>query len=233
MGRGRRGEARTLNGALSQIVAFGIAAGLSPIPIVGVVLMLGTPRAKTNSLAFAGAWIASILIVGGAALAISSGAGGAGATTTESGTVVWKVVAGILLVAIGLRYWRKRPREGEALEVPKWMAAVDRFKAARAAALAVALSVVNPKNLVLVLGSAAAISDAALSTSDELLALAIFTAIATIGVATPIAIYFAMGERSAPVLARIKDWMIAKNSIVMLVICGLLGAYLIAEGLAG
>jgi hypothetical protein len=52
---------------IAESFAFGIAAGLSPIPIVGVVLMLGTPRGRTNSLAFAAAWVISIVLVGGVA----------------------------------------------------------------------------------------------------------------------------------------------------------------------
>lgn len=230
MGRGRRGEARALNGALSQIVAFGIAAGLSPIPIVGVVLMLGTPRAKANSLAFAASWVASIFACGTIITLASSGTGAAG-SEGDTGTVVWKVVVGVLLVLLGLRYWRQRPRGGEEAKTPKWMETVDRFDAARSAALAFGLSILNPKNLLLVISAAGAVSSAGLSSGDEILAIAIFTAIATIGVAAPIAIFFAMGARSADLLARLKGWMTANNAPIMAVICALLGAYLIVKGL--
>lgn len=195
--------------------------------------MLGTPRAKANSLAFAAAWVVCIFGLGAIALAVSGGTGAAGESGTEGGVVIWKVVFGAALVLIGLRYWRSRPTGDERPKPPKWMSTVDRFNARRAAALAFALSVLNPKNLVLVLSAAAAISGAGIDSANELLALAFFTLIATGGVATPIAIYFALGERSAPLLARLKDWMTANNALIMCVICLLLGAFLIAEGLAG
>ncbi len=194
--------------------------------------MLGTPRARANSLAFAASWSVCIFALGAVAIAISGGTD-ATASDESGGPTVWKIVFGVLLVGIGLRYWRRRPRGDAQADPPNWMAAVDRFDAARAAGLAFVLSVLNPKNLVLVLSAAAAISGAGISSEDELLVLAIFTLIATGGVVTPIVVYLAMGKRSEPILARLKRWMITNNSLVMVVICLLLGIFLIAEGLAG
>jgi hypothetical protein len=42
--------------------------------------------------------------------------------------------------------------------MPKWMQSIDRFRAPKAAGLAVLLAAVNPKNLLLVIAAAAAIS---------------------------------------------------------------------------
>jgi cytochrome c biogenesis protein CcdA len=221
-----------VNGLLSQIVAFGVAAGLSPVPIIGVVVMLGTPRAKVNSLAFATSWLVSIFVVGTAATLASSGTG-ATAASGGSGVVVWQVVLGVLLVLLGLRHWRGRPRDGTQAEMPKWLSTTDQFDAARSAAMGFALSVINPKNLLLVLSAAGAASAADVSTGDQILAIALFTVIATLGVAAPIAIYFALGERSVAVLAKLRRRLIDSNATIMAVICVLLGVYLLAKGLAG
>ena len=42
---------------------------LSPVPIVAVILMLGTPRAGSNGPAFALAWMVALAVAAGAALA--------------------------------------------------------------------------------------------------------------------------------------------------------------------
>ena len=42
---------------------------LSPVPIVAVILMLGTPRARSNGPAFALAWMVGLAVAAGAALA--------------------------------------------------------------------------------------------------------------------------------------------------------------------
>ena len=42
--------------AIGQALPFAVAIALSPIPIVGVALMLATPRARVNGLAFLTGW---------------------------------------------------------------------------------------------------------------------------------------------------------------------------------
>ncbi|MFT4050251.1 MAG: GAP family protein [Solirubrobacterales bacterium] len=232
MGRAGRRGARTLSDALGQIFAFGIAAGLSPIPIVGVVLILGTPRARANSIAFAISWVVSIFAVGMIAVLVSGGTGATG-KSSESGPVIWQVVVGVLLLLLGGRYWRSRPRGDTRPDTPKWMSTIDSFDARRSAALGLALSILNPKNLLLVLSAAGAVTSASLSSGEETLGIVIFTLIATIGVATPIVIFLAIGERSADLLARLKNWLITNNATVMAALCVVLGAYMIFKGTSG
>jgi Sap, sulfolipid-1-addressing protein len=60
--------------AIGQILAFAVGVGLSPIPIIGVVLMLATPRARSNGPAFLIGWIVGLAAVGTVVLLVSSGA---------------------------------------------------------------------------------------------------------------------------------------------------------------
>jgi threonine/homoserine/homoserine lactone efflux protein len=61
---------------------------------------------------------------------------------------------------------------------------------AKSAGLGVVVSVVNPKNLILIIGGATAIAQTDVSGADQAIAWAIFILIATIGVAAPVVIYF-------------------------------------------
>jgi hypothetical protein len=38
--------------AIGQVLSLGVGVALSPVPIIAVVLMLGTPRARANGPAF-------------------------------------------------------------------------------------------------------------------------------------------------------------------------------------
>jgi threonine/homoserine/homoserine lactone efflux protein len=219
-----------MSDAIGQVLSFAVAAGLSPIPIIGVVLMLGSPRGRSNGPAFVVGWVVSIMALGGVVLAV---AGGAGADDSLHGPAYVKLALGVLLLLIALRQWRGRPKEGEQPEPPKWMAAIDSFTAPRSAALAFALAVVNPKNLVLVVGAAVAIAQTGAATGDQVVALAVFTLVATLGVGTPVAMYFAMGERSKDVLDDLKSWMARNNGAIMAVICLLIGAKLIGDAIGG
>lgn len=219
--------------AIGQALPFAVGISLSPVPIIGIVLMLATPRAKVNGLAFLVGWIFGLSVVGTPVLLVSSGAeaseGGASADWVN-----WlKIVLGLLLLGVALKQWRGRPRAGEAPEMPGWMTSVDHFGPGRAGGLGVALSAVNPKNLILIVGAAAAISQAGLDAGKDTVAMAIFILIATVGPAAPVVLYLSLGERSKRPLDELRDWMARNNGAIMAVICLLIAAKLIGDGIGG
>ena len=60
-----------------------------------------------------------------------------------------------------------------------------------------------------------------------------FTLIATIGVAIPLVIYFAMGDRAAAILNGIKVWMSRNNAAMMAVLCLIVGVKLVGDAITG
>jgi hypothetical protein len=219
--------------AIGQVLALGVGVALSPLSIIGVVLMLGTPRARSNGPAFVAGWLVGVLGVGAIVLAVSGGAdAGDGGSPAEWASVL-KIVLGVLLVFVAGRQWRGRPLDGEEPEAPKWMRTVDSFTATRSAALAVGLTAINPKNLLLVVGAATAISQTGTSSGEQAVALAVFAVIATAGVGIPVVIYFAMGDRSRHLLDALKQRMSANNAGIMAAICLVLAAKLIGDGISG
>lgn len=219
--------------AIGQALPMAIAIALSPFPIVGVVLMLGTPRARQNSLAFLAGWIGGLAALGAAVLLLSSGAGASDPGEPASWLSVVKLVLGALLVVLAAKQWRGRAGGAEDEAMPAWMKSIDRFRAPRAAGLAILLSAANPKNLLLVVAGAAAIAQSGASTGQQAGALAIFVAIASLGPGIPIGIYFALGERSKPILEEMRGWMARNNGAVLAVVCLLIGVKLIGDGIAG
>jgi hypothetical protein len=63
--------------------------------------------------------------------------------------------------------------------------------------------------------------------------LAVFVLIASIGVATPVFIYFAMGDRSQELLDRLKTWMARNNGVIMAVLLLVIGVKLIGDAISG
>jgi len=93
-------------------------------------------------------------------------------------------------------------------------------------------SAVNPKNLLLVVSGAAAISAAAPgSTGTQLGALVVFTVIASLGVIAPVVVYLAMGDRAATILDGLKTWMIHNNAVIMAILLLVIGAKMIGDGI--
>jgi threonine/homoserine/homoserine lactone efflux protein len=117
--------------------------------------------------------------------------------------------------------------------MPKWMRTIDRFTPGRSFAIATALSGINPKNLLLTVGAAAAIAQTGADTGAEAVALAVFVVIGTLGPGVPVAIYFVLGERATRILDDLKTWMGTHNAAIMAVLCLVIGAKLIGDGVSG
>ena len=219
--------------AIGQTLPFAIGIALSPIPIIGVVLMLSTPRAGPNGIAFLLGWVLGLAAVATAVLLISNGAGaseGGGPADWVSGL---KLALGLGLLAVATKTWGGRPRPGEEAKLPGWMESVDHFGPQRALGLGIALSALNPKNLILVLGAAAAIAEVGLDAGQDAVALAVFVALATLGPGIPVAIHLTMGERSERLLGDLRAWMARHNAAIMAVICLVIAAKLVGDGIGG
>jgi len=144
-----------------------------------------------------------------------------------------KLVLGLLLLVVAARQWRSRPKEGDTPAVPKWMDTIDSFTAAKSAGTAFLLAGINPKNLLLVIGGATAIAQTEISGGEQVVALVVFIVIASAGVATPLVIFFAMGDRAATTLERLKNWMAKENAVIMAVLCLIIGVKLIGDAISG
>lgn len=211
-------------------LAAGIA--LSPVPIIAVVLMLTSHRAMVNGPAFVLGWLIGLGVIGAVVLSLA-GSAGTGSSGAPATWVNWvKIVLGALLLLVAARQFRGRPREGEEPQTPKWMATIDKATPAAAVGLAAVLSGANPKNLLLAVAGAAAIAGTGISGSQQAIAYLVFALIGTLGVGIPVVIYLAMGARSEKLLAGLKDWMTAHNAAIMTVLCLIIAAKLIGDGIS-
>jgi threonine/homoserine/homoserine lactone efflux protein len=222
-----------MGGAIGGSLPLAIGVALSPVPIIAVVLMLTTRRARSNGLAFVIGWLAGLAVVGAIVLSVADPA-----EASKSGDpatwVSWlKIALGAALLLVAGLQFRGRPKDGDQAALPKWMASIDTMKPPAVLGLAAVLAGANPKNLLLAVSAAASIAQTGISGADQVIAYAVFALIGTVGVGTPVALYFALGERSEKMLATLKDWMGQHNSVIMSVLCLVIGAKLIGDAIGG
>jgi len=79
--------------------------------------------------------------------------------------------------------------------------------------------------------ASAAIAQTGTSAASQAVALAIFILIATLGVGAPIAVYFLMGSRASKILGELHNWMARENTVIMAVLCLIIGAKLIGDAI--
>ena len=155
--------------AIGSSLPLAVGIALSPIPVIAVVLMLTSGRARVNGPAFVVGWLAGLGVIGAIILSLASpsraGKSGGGARWLS-----WaEIVLGVLLLPIAVWQFRGRPRGGDEPPLPKWTATVDKTTPVAAVGLAVVLSGANPKNLVLAAGGTTAIARAGSPDPSKLL----------------------------------------------------------------
>ncbi len=100
-----------------------------------------------------------------------------------------------------------------------------------AAGLALLLTVLNPKNLVLAAAAATTIGAAEISTGETLLAVGLFIVLASTTIAIPVVGYLIAGDRARPALDSTKDWMIQNNAAIMAVLVLVFGVILVGDAI--
>jgi threonine/homoserine/homoserine lactone efflux protein len=206
---------------------------LSPLAVVAVILLLLTPRARVNGLAFLAGWVAGLAVVAGLTLLVTDEPGAAAQGQQALWTLVLRLAIGAGLLFLAYRSFRKRPRAGEEARLPGWMNAVGSFTPLRSFSVAAAFAAVKPKNLLL---TVAAVIDVALADLSQAQAVAVvigFVTLASIGVGAPVTYALAGGERARARLTRWSGWLQAHNAVMVAAVLAVLGVKVLLEGLSG
>jgi threonine/homoserine/homoserine lactone efflux protein len=171
--------------AIGDILPLAIGVAISPVPIIAIVLMLATPRARTTGIAFTLGWVAGLALVAAVVLLVESG----GASEDSGEPATWasllKLAIGALFVLLALKQWQGRQKAGEEAALPKWMQTIDTFGAGKSLGLGALLSGLNPKNLGLTLGAALAVAQAGLTTGEEVATMVLFAALGSATILAP------------------------------------------------
>lgn len=217
--------------AISEVLPLAIGVAISPVPIIAVILMLFSRRATVNGPVFLLGWVLALAVVGTVVYLVADSAD-ASSSTSASDTVSWgQIGLGVLLLLVARRQWAKRPRPGEAPEMPKWMAGIDALAPGRAFLLGVLLAGVNPKNLALTLAAAAGLAQLGATGSDAIVAMVVFVLVASVTIAGPVAYRLLGGDTARAKLDELREWLGEHNAAVMAVLLLVFGVDLVAKGL--
>ena len=219
--------------ALGDVLPLAVAVAIFPVPVIAVVLLLGSDRGRLKGVAFVAAWCVGLAGVGAVVLLVAAGLD----PNDEGEPAAWVnallLGLGLVCLAYALKQWRGRPRGGEDPPSPTWMRTIDDFTPAKAGGAGLALSALNPKNVLLVAAAATEIAGAGLSARREVGVLLLFVLMASLGVLTPVAVALALGERSRESLDRVRTWMARNNAVIMTVLFLLIGAKLVGDAISG
>jgi hypothetical protein len=79
---------------ISEVLTFAVGVAISPVPIIAVILMLFSARARVNGPVFLAGWVVALAVVSGVVYVISD-QGNASTSSTASDAISWgKIVFG-------------------------------------------------------------------------------------------------------------------------------------------
>jgi threonine/homoserine/homoserine lactone efflux protein len=211
--------------ALGTVLPLAVAVAIFPVPVIAVVLVLRSERGRAKAFAFVLAW--------GVVLVLADGADASESGEPATWVSILLLALGGLLLAAAVKQWRGRPAAGEDAPVPGWMERIDELTVAKAGGIGFALSALNPKNVLLSVAAAAEIAAVGLEAGEQVAVLAVFVLLASAGVAAPVFLSLALGDRSRELLDALRSWMAANNAVIMAVLFLLIGAKLIGDAVSG
>jgi hypothetical protein len=222
-----------MGSVIGDILPQAIGVAISPLPIIAVILMLFSKRARSNGMAFMLGWIVALTMVGSLVLVLANAGKISTGGTPSTLAYVIKLLLGLLFLFLAYRNWQKRPQPGQEGQLPPWMATLDSFTTGKSFGMAALLAGVNPKNLGLTLAAALSIAQGGLSSAQPWIALVVFVILASLSVAAPVFYYLAAGASAEKSLNSVKAWLTANNATVMIVLFLVLGVKLVGAGLGG
>ncbi|WP_446222609.1 GAP family protein [Nocardia sp. IBHARD005] len=218
-----------MGSVIGDLLPLAVGVAISPIPIVAAILMILSKNAGGAAKGFAAGWVAGILVVT-AVVTLLAGSLGDSAAKEPSAVVSWiKIVLGAGLVLLAIKQWQSR----SDTSVPAWMQAIDTLTVVKAAGLGALLSGVNPKNLLLCVSAGVAIGSGALSALGDIVAIVVFTLIASVTVLAVVLGYALAADKLRSTLDSARQWLQANNHAVMAIVLLVMGAVVVGKGIGG
>ncbi len=214
---------------IGELLPHAVGVAISPLPIVAAILLLTTGK-SSNSLMFLLGWFAGLFGVALAVVALESvfAAPDGGASTTSG---VMELVLGLMFMAFAVISWRAQLSKGKKAKMPGWTKAIDNSTPLTSLGLGLLISIPNPPNFALSLTAGIVIVSTELSRREQLGAIGFYAVIGSTLVALPIILYFGFRSRAETTLQDMRAWLVQENATIMLVVCSILGAKFLGDGI--
>jgi Sap, sulfolipid-1-addressing protein len=176
-------------------------------------------------------WVVGVAVPFVVGVLVSNGGDVSTDNSASNGQAIAQIVLGALFFLLAIRQWRGRPREGRPAKPNKLFEKLADMGPGLAVGIAVLLTALNPKNLALALSAAGETAQHGVSGNELVIVTIVFAAIATIGVAAPVIVSVAMGDRATTILGEWRTWMTDHNAAIMIVLFVILGAKMAGSGI--
>lgn len=218
--------------AIGKMLPATMAIALTPIQIVAVIVVLGGPRGRAGGFAFLAGWLVALGALVTAAILLVDKLGESGPTPTP--LLHWlQLAAGLLLLVMAMRLWRKRKRNGEESATPKWLASLGETRPVRAFVAGASTAAANPKIIALVLSAATSIAYMALSAGQIAAVAILLVLLGSTPLITLVVAHATSGRATAARIHELKGFVLRHNDVILAAVLAMLGVSVLGNGISG
>jgi threonine/homoserine/homoserine lactone efflux protein len=218
---------------LGQLLAPSVAVAVSPFPLIAVVPVLSSSTGgRIRGVVFLLGWLVGLVAMAALAAVLISVMQEAADGESSSLLPAWiELLAGLMLVAFGIRKWCKFVDQDGHAERPGWMDRMSSIGAMSTAGVGFLLAAANPKIIVFAIGAMSAVAMLDPSATENAFAVVAFALIGSTGTAVPVGIACGMQDRSEQLLATLGDWLAQHERAIMGTLLLVIGVGLVGDAL--
>jgi hypothetical protein len=211
------------------LLALGVAA--SPLPIVAILVLLLTRRARPGSIVMLIGWVLGVAVALSISIAFADTIRVPKVGTDLPWEGLFMLLLGIGLVMMGVLSRRGRFRSADPEQPPSWVNSVDNMSPLGGGAVVFLNATTSPKNLALAITAGRLIASSGVPLTETVPAVVVYVVIASLTLAIPVGLYFFGGDRSTAVLQRWKQRVTANAAAVMEITLLVIGVGMTVKGL--
>jgi hypothetical protein len=208
---------------LGDLLLLGVTIALEPLPIIGFILVLSTPRGPRNGLGFIGGWLVCLVAIVLAAAALDGGKPLAPSSQPSTAASAATILFGAGLALYGL-YRQLHPHTGPPKE-PSWAKKLDQIGPGGAAVIGVLL-----QPWALAAAGGVRVLQQGLSEAWSILAAVLFVLVSTSVLAGMEIFALLDPDRARDRLGALRDWLSRHRDRAIVILSLVAGIYLIVRG---
>ncbi len=223
-----------MGNAIGELLPLTVAIAVGPLPIIAIMLILASEQASAKGVGFVAGRLAALGLLVGAALIVFSivndpALGHRGHPAPAAS--IARIAIGLVLVGLAVRKWRRRDADASEPHQSPLTRRVDGLTTKGAFGLGLVVTVVDPAGISIGVLAGLDIAAARAPAALAVLVAVAFVVLATLTVTIPLLAYLAGGDAARRALVGVKEWLLANEQAVMMVLFLLVGAMLIGRGI--
>jgi hypothetical protein len=189
--------------SLGTLLPFALGIAINPASIVAAILLLTSSQGHTKGLAYLFGWLIGLITLFFALVLLVNSASYKRFIISSDFASWITLLIGLTLLLMAYIQWRQRPAADAKIIPFAWLRAIPRATSYMALGAGLFFCLFDVKNLLLMAATALIIGEANLPLDSSMVVILLFVAIATTGIAAPVAVSFTQSDHNSAILA---DW---------------------------